>query len=299
MKGSAGLEGNLMGALEESSQNFHIADGVLGSRRTVFFTRTGHSQIQMDRLMNFAITGINGNSFPRTNSDFVEVIDGIWMPLKTESILPQEDQTTIYTAKVRRIKFNNGYTAKDFRIKFAPGIEVRDLDSAGNEPSELPSESSVLTRPKLETRIYDVFELVAVRAGSKELALNAIQLVQKIQADIEPQSWRRADGQGLCTVLDGSKLYVRTTQEIHGKIDLYMNAIRQYGGFLDESLLPDDWALEYSVSDESSEPNGASLIAIKMVTGQRRPNEECTLKVTTFSGEQVMSISSTDAEKNS
>ena len=309
MKGNPDYQGALRGALEAASQDITVNQGMIKRRRQVFLSHSGHARIQLDPDMNFAVSKISidgeeSSLFKGTNSDFVEVIEGIWMPLKTENILRQGETTTGITTKVNRIEFNNGYTVNDFRIDFEPDIRARDLDldvadrasittdakmssgpasqsleanvlaqkikasiepqswyKAGGEgtctvyngtklallqtkeihaeielylqdirkhggASEYAFESSVLTRPKLETRIFDISDLVTGPAGSQEQSLEANVLAQKIKTDIEPQSWFQAEGEGTCTVFGGVKLVMLQTRAIHRQIELYLQTMR-------------------------------------------------------------------------
>ncbi|NQV31873.1 MAG: carboxypeptidase regulatory-like domain-containing protein [Phycisphaeraceae bacterium] len=148
---------------------------------------------------------------------------------------------------------------------------------------------------KLETRIYDISDLVAGPAGSKEQSLEANFLAQRIKADIDPQSWYQADGEGTCTVYHGRKLAVLQLRENHAKIDFYLKAMRQYGDSSEKSLLPEGWELEFKTWDESPEPNGTdSFLGIKRAETGRLSGEECLLKVTTFSGEPMVTIHKRD-----
>ncbi|MCF7975908.1 MAG: M56 family metallopeptidase, partial [Phycisphaerae bacterium] len=161
--------------------------------------------------------------------------------------------------------------------------------------SEPSSESSVPTEIRLETRIYDISDLVTKLAGSKEQSLETNFFTQKLLDTIEPQSWYLGGGEGTCTVFGGIKLAVLQTRAIHEKIGLYLEAIRQYGGFQDESLLPDGWALEFKVWDQEPEPNEVSSLEIMDLKGESRLNESCRLRFTTFSGERIFSMSSEES----
>lgn len=165
--------------------------------------------------------------------------------------------------------------------------------------SERPIESGVASRPKpvkLVARIYDIFDLVSGQAGPKEQSLAASFFAQKLLEEVEPQSWYQAEGEGTCTVYDGKKLAVLQTRAVHEKIELHLVAIRQYGGFLDESLLPDTWTLDYKSWDQTPElDRAASLLTINTsalkTTEPSRLDASCRIRITTFSGEAVLALS--------
>jgi hypothetical protein len=86
------------------------------------------------------------------------------------------------------------------------------------------------------------------------------------------------------------------TRAIHDKIDLYLAALRQYGGFSDRSLLPKSWTLVSTAWDQKAwslmtEPNAiSSLLSVQVTSGQVLADERCTLRITTFSGEPVLTM---------
>ncbi|NQV33264.1 MAG: hypothetical protein HQ515_11260, partial [Phycisphaeraceae bacterium] len=243
MKGNADYQGALRGALEAATQDITVNQGMIKRRRQVFLSHSGHARIQLDPDMNFAVSKISidgeGSSlFKGTNSDFVEVIDGLWMPLKTENIVRQGETTIGITTRVNKIEFNNGYTADDFRIDFEPGIRVRDLGD------------------KELANINANFQISpSGPAGHERQSPEANVLAQEIKADIEPQSWYKAGGEGTCTVHNGTKLVMLQTEEIHAKIGLYLQAMRQHGGASGLSFELDTRI--YDISDLVTGPAGS------------------------------------------
>ncbi len=472
--GSGGFEGNLVGASVAAGLELHM-QGMSAGRRLVVLGRRGHSSFDLAPDMNFAVlridagtTASGATAFNHKNSIFNEVADGIWMPLKTESVESQGEVTTTIKIEVKKIGINRGYTADDCRIDFEPGIRVRNLDLDGDgkvsintdakmssgeagavrqsleatmlaqEPEAKPQTPTLqntenLDEPvsgasaevhelstsfpgdltlgkqgrfgrvtfedgspaiispepwegartqvalvgadepvggpyrlaadvekegyfklflgedewqgleagegkrlrvylpdaqekkmasvrifpfellskdrttagtlkvsrrlplKLETRIYDISDLVAGPAGSKAQSLEASFFAQGMKAEIDPRSWSCTEGEGTCTVYQGRKLAVLQTRTVHTRIDKYLEGVRLYGGLPEESLLPEGWGLEYKVGGEldGSSAVNASL-CVSMIAGQTDENDRCTLRVTRFSGESLLSVSSKD-----
>jgi len=140
-KKSGILQGNLLGVLETLGKFAEISEEFVDGRKIVVLTRSisptvGHSEIRLDPLMNFAVLSITGigmheGNFKYANSDFVEVIDGVWLPRKVERFRRSEKTslTRHQTIKVNTLEFNKGYEKDDFRIRFPPGVRVKDLDA--------------------------------------------------------------------------------------------------------------------------------------------------------------------------
>jgi len=187
---------------------------------------------------------------------------------------------------------------KEIHAKIESYLQPLRIKQQGGA-SERPIESSVARRPKsvkLVARVYDISDLVSGQAGSQEQSLEASFFAQKLLEEIEPQSWYQTEGEGTCTVYGGKKLAVLQTRAVHEKIELHLVAIRQYGGFLDESLLPDTWILDYKSWDQTPEPDrAASLLTINTsalkTTDPSRLDESCKMRITTFSGETVLALS--------
>jgi hypothetical protein len=142
------LQLNLIGVLEtlvklnKMSEDFEdgISEELVDGRKIVVLTRTlsptvGHSEIRLDPQMNFAVLsktgiGMHEGNLKYVNSDFVEVIDGVWLPRKVERF--KRDGKTSHTRHeiitVNTIEFNKGYEKDDFRIRFPPGVRVKNED---------------------------------------------------------------------------------------------------------------------------------------------------------------------------
>lgn len=143
------LQLNLIGVLEtlvklnKMSEDFEdgISEEFVDGRKIVVLTRTlsptvGHSEIRLDPQMNFAVLsktgiGMHEGNLKIINSDFVEVIDGVWLPRKVERFRRSKKTslTRHQTIKVNMLEFNKGYEKDDFRVRFPPGVRVKDLDA--------------------------------------------------------------------------------------------------------------------------------------------------------------------------
>lgn len=139
-KGGFGFEGNLIGALEEAPKGITISEEFADGRKIVVLTRfsspgVAHSEIRLDPEMNFAVLsktgiGMHEGDFRFVNSDFVEVMDGVWLPRKVERFKRDKtSHTRRETMRVKTIEFNKGFTKGDFAIRFPYGVRVRDLDT--------------------------------------------------------------------------------------------------------------------------------------------------------------------------
>jgi len=131
-KGNAGHECNLIGALEEA-KTIEVTEELFEGRKAVVLTRPNYSKVYLDPMRNLAVLGSEATgqtelTFKCRNSNFVEVAEGIWMPLQTERTFKQGSDLVIRKTKVKKLKVNNNYTKEDFRIKFEPGISVRDIN---------------------------------------------------------------------------------------------------------------------------------------------------------------------------
>ncbi len=153
-KGNAGHECNLIGALEEA-KTIEVTEELFEGRKAVVLNRPNYSKIYLDPMRNFAVLGSKATgelTFKCRNSNFVEVAEGIWMPLQTERTFKQGSDLVIRKTKVNKLKVNNNYTKEDFRIKFEPGIRVRDIDldmyitpSPADQSATVDTNSATLT----------------------------------------------------------------------------------------------------------------------------------------------------------
>jgi len=139
-KGNFGFEGNLIGALEEAPRGIKISEESINGRRIVVLARfsspgIAHSEIRLDPQMSLAVLsttgiGMHRDNFSFINSDFVEVIDGIWLPRKVERVKRDKTSHTRHEIiRVKTLKFNEGYEKADFAVRFPDGVEVGDLDA--------------------------------------------------------------------------------------------------------------------------------------------------------------------------
>jgi len=129
-KGNAGHECNLIGALEEA-KTIEVTEELFEGRKAVVLNRPNYSKVYLDPMRNLAVLGSEATgdlTFKCRNSNFVEVAEGIWMPLQTERTFKQGSDLVIRKTKVKKLKVNNNYTKEDFKIKFEPGIRVRDIN---------------------------------------------------------------------------------------------------------------------------------------------------------------------------
>lgn len=139
-KRGMGLQGNLIGVLEKTGKDIKISEEFVDGRKIVVLTRfvsptVDHTEIRLDPQMNFAVLSITGigmrEGLKFINSDFVEVIDDVWLPRKVERFT-RDEKTSLtghQTIKVNTLEFNKGYEKEDFRIRFPPGVKVRDYDA--------------------------------------------------------------------------------------------------------------------------------------------------------------------------
>jgi hypothetical protein len=130
-KVNSGYESNLIGALEEDKR-IEVTEELFEGRNTVVLSQPNYRKIYLDPELNFAVLGSEAIgdqlTFKCRNSNFVEVTEGIWLPLQTERTFKQGSDLITRKTKVNKLKVNNNYTEEDFRIKFEPGIRVRDID---------------------------------------------------------------------------------------------------------------------------------------------------------------------------
>ncbi len=129
-KGNIGHECNLIGALEEA-KNIEVTEELFEGRKAVVLNRPNYSKIYLDPMRNFAVLGSEATgdlTFKCRNSNFVEVAEGIWMPLQTKRTFKQGSNLVIRKTKVNKLKINNNFTKEDFRIKFEPGTTVHDRE---------------------------------------------------------------------------------------------------------------------------------------------------------------------------
>ncbi len=85
---------------------------------------------------------------------------------------------------------------------------------------------------KLETRVYDIFDLVDTTLDpntGKVASYNeddANDILQHIIDTVEPDSWYQAGGEGRIAIYKGKKLIVLQTREIHQKVELLLGGLR-------------------------------------------------------------------------
>ena len=129
-KGRRGKECNLIGALEED-KNIKVAEELFEGRKTVVLIRPDYCKIYLDPALNFAVLASEATgslTFKVRNSNFVEVTEGIWMPMQTERTYRNDSDWITRKTKVNKLEINNKFTEEDFRIKFEPGIRAYDVD---------------------------------------------------------------------------------------------------------------------------------------------------------------------------
>jgi len=132
--GQMGLEGCLIGTLLGDPW-ITVSDDVYDGRPVVTIAGTNNGRIFVDPAMNYAIVG--GDAVGTINqthkyhhSDFVEVVDDIWMPRHMEfTSLDREGRTVRKVFKVNKTAFNSGYTKDDFRIKVERGMQMWDVNT--------------------------------------------------------------------------------------------------------------------------------------------------------------------------
>ena len=132
--GQMDFEGTLIGILLKDPW-ITFSDEVYDGLNVVTIAGANHGRIFVDPARNYAILGGDAEgtisqNFRYHNSDFVQVIDGIWMPRHLEiTSLDKEGWTVSKVMKVNKIACNSGYTKDDFRIKVERGLSMRDLNT--------------------------------------------------------------------------------------------------------------------------------------------------------------------------
>lgn len=142
--GNKGHFGDLIGALQQDGDIIGLSEGTYEGRKAVILTRPGYSRIYLDPKLNFAVLGSEATGqlhFKWINSNFLEVAEGIWMPLQILHTTREGSTRITRRVKVNKLTVNNNYTEKDFEIKFEPGTRVLDRD-LGTHITPSPADQS-------------------------------------------------------------------------------------------------------------------------------------------------------------
>ena len=142
-RGNKGYEGNLIAALEEDYSNIKLLDKMVlfEGRNTVVLERPGYCRVYLDPKIGFAVIGIESDEenllkFRYVNSEFKEVAEGFWLPMRVEhsqsgklkpglscSIKRQKSEDLIIEdfelkrkLEIIDLKVNSGLTVEDFKI---------------------------------------------------------------------------------------------------------------------------------------------------------------------------------------
>ncbi len=163
---SKGHAGDLIGALEAYGDRIGVSEGTYEGRKAVILTRPGYSRIYLDPKLNFAVLGSEATGqfhFKWINSNFLEVAEGIWMPLQILHTTKEGSTRITRRVKVNKLTVNNNYTEKDFEIKFEPGTRVFDRD-LGTYITPSPAEMDRIYLDQLvdiaeEPELIDVYDV--------------------------------------------------------------------------------------------------------------------------------------------
>lgn len=130
MVGNHGFECNLIGALEEDD-SITVSNEFYEGRPAIVLTRPEYSKIYLDPQLNYAVLGtksIGDRNFEQINSNFIEVVEGVWMPMNSEQYLKDDSTSITRKIKVNKISINNNFTEEKFKIHFPPGVRVYDYN---------------------------------------------------------------------------------------------------------------------------------------------------------------------------
>jgi thiol-disulfide isomerase/thioredoxin len=170
-KGNLGYECNLIGALEEDKR-IKVTEELFERRNAVVLNRPDYCKIYLDPTLNFAVLGSEATgsdlTFKCKNSNFVEVADGLWLPLQTERTFKEGSDSINRKIKVNELKVNNNYTKEDFRIKFEPGITVRDIDLDSDVQVEGEDVQDLQKRKKSAKKLSELRILLFIYTNDHE-----------------------------------------------------------------------------------------------------------------------------------
>lgn len=124
-----------------------------------------------------------------------------------------------------------GFTADGLKLRSALRHILRQLDLTWT----IEDEALVITTPeqadaRLETRVYEVGDLVAARDEQLRPYNDFDQIIEMITSTVKPTSWDAVGGPGSIAAFEAAgitALVVSQTQEVQGEIDRVLGELRK------------------------------------------------------------------------